>query len=209
MGVACTDCHSPHASANVPQVVGISHFDVARPKRLPMSVNDPGRLLQVPLGRLRQVLAALAPPGEGRQDVLRRLPRCARSDGRQPASGNAQPVVLEVPRREAGPVRLRASAGDRELRDIAILRTARSPTTCCNNRPPSSACDAMSGTATATTAVAHASTSTPYLKSGQASTRTARRATPRFTVVTCRRHTSPACSGKVAADRAFNRVNRR
>ncbi len=41
MGVACTDCHSPHASANVPQVVGISHFDVARPKRMPMSVNDP------------------------------------------------------------------------------------------------------------------------------------------------------------------------
>ncbi|MHB8971080.1 MAG: cytochrome c3 family protein [Pirellulaceae bacterium] len=41
MGVACTDCHSPHASANVPEIVGISHFDVARPKRLPMSVNDP------------------------------------------------------------------------------------------------------------------------------------------------------------------------
>ncbi len=41
MGVACTDCHTPHASANVPQIVGISHFDVARPKRMPMSVNDP------------------------------------------------------------------------------------------------------------------------------------------------------------------------
>lgn len=41
MGVACTDCHSPHASANVPQIVGISHFEVTRPKRMPMSVNDP------------------------------------------------------------------------------------------------------------------------------------------------------------------------
>ena len=40
-GVACTDCHSPHASGNVPQLVGISHLDVARPKRLPMSVNEP------------------------------------------------------------------------------------------------------------------------------------------------------------------------
>jgi DmsE family decaheme c-type cytochrome len=41
MGVACTDCHSPHPSANVPQIVGISHFDVARPQRLSMAVNDP------------------------------------------------------------------------------------------------------------------------------------------------------------------------
>jgi DmsE family decaheme c-type cytochrome len=41
MGVACTDCHSPHASTNVPQVVGVSHLDVERPKRMPMSVNDP------------------------------------------------------------------------------------------------------------------------------------------------------------------------
>lgn len=40
-GVACTDCHSPHANANVPQLVGISRFDVARPSRLPMSVNEP------------------------------------------------------------------------------------------------------------------------------------------------------------------------
>ena len=36
-------------------------------------------------------------------------------------------------------------------------------------------------------------------------TRIARRATPRSMVVTCRRHTSPACSGNVAADRTFNR----
>lgn len=41
MGVACTDCHDPHPDANVPTQVGISYFNVARPQRLPMSVNDP------------------------------------------------------------------------------------------------------------------------------------------------------------------------
>lgn len=41
VGVACTDCHNPHPSSNVEQVVHISHTHVARPGRLPMSVNDP------------------------------------------------------------------------------------------------------------------------------------------------------------------------
>ena len=40
-GVACTDCHNPHPRTNVPQVVNISHTDVNRPKRLPMSVQEP------------------------------------------------------------------------------------------------------------------------------------------------------------------------
>lgn len=41
-GVACTDCHNPHPSANVPQVVNISHTAVRRPNRMPMSVDEPG-----------------------------------------------------------------------------------------------------------------------------------------------------------------------
>jgi DmsE family decaheme c-type cytochrome len=40
-GVACTDCHDPHPNSHVQQVVNIEHTHIARPKRLPMSVNDP------------------------------------------------------------------------------------------------------------------------------------------------------------------------
>jgi len=40
-GVACTDCHNPHPDTALHQVVDISHTDVRRPKRMPMSVNDP------------------------------------------------------------------------------------------------------------------------------------------------------------------------
>jgi DmsE family decaheme c-type cytochrome len=40
-GVACTDCHNPHPNTRVQQVVGISHTNVARPKRLMMSVQEP------------------------------------------------------------------------------------------------------------------------------------------------------------------------
>jgi DmsE family decaheme c-type cytochrome len=41
VGVACTDCHNPHPSTSVQRVVNISHTSVARPKRMPMSVNEP------------------------------------------------------------------------------------------------------------------------------------------------------------------------
>jgi DmsE family decaheme c-type cytochrome len=41
LGVACTDCHNPHPDTGVQEVVNIRHTDVARPKRLPMSVNEP------------------------------------------------------------------------------------------------------------------------------------------------------------------------
>lgn len=41
VGVACTDCHNPHPDSSVRQVVNISHTSVQRPKRLPMSVNEP------------------------------------------------------------------------------------------------------------------------------------------------------------------------
>ncbi|MHB1037374.1 MAG: cytochrome c3 family protein [Pirellulales bacterium] len=40
-GVACTDCHNPHPSACVPQLVQISHYQVQRPTRMPMSVWEP------------------------------------------------------------------------------------------------------------------------------------------------------------------------
>jgi DmsE family decaheme c-type cytochrome len=39
--VACADCHNPHPSRCVPKFVGISHTAITRPKRLPMSVNEP------------------------------------------------------------------------------------------------------------------------------------------------------------------------
>ena len=39
--VACTDCHNPHPRTNVPQVVNISHYDVQRPKRMQMAVQEP------------------------------------------------------------------------------------------------------------------------------------------------------------------------
>jgi DmsE family decaheme c-type cytochrome len=40
-GVACTDCHNPHPKSRVPKVVGIDHYQVKRPQRLPMSVQEP------------------------------------------------------------------------------------------------------------------------------------------------------------------------
>ena len=40
-GVACTDCHNPHPKSCVPQFVNISHTEVERPKRMPMSVQEP------------------------------------------------------------------------------------------------------------------------------------------------------------------------
>jgi DmsE family decaheme c-type cytochrome len=39
--VACTDCHNPHPQSNVPAFVDISHTHIDRPKRLPMSVDEP------------------------------------------------------------------------------------------------------------------------------------------------------------------------
>ncbi len=39
--VACTDCHNPHPRTQVARVVEISHTDIRRPKRLPMSVQEP------------------------------------------------------------------------------------------------------------------------------------------------------------------------
>ncbi|MBI3466138.1 MAG: hypothetical protein HY000_24250 [Planctomycetes bacterium] len=39
--VACTDCHNPHPKSNVPEFVNINHTNVDRPKRLPMSVDEP------------------------------------------------------------------------------------------------------------------------------------------------------------------------
>ncbi len=40
-GVCCTDCHNPHPRACVPQIVNINHYEVTRPKRLAMSVQQP------------------------------------------------------------------------------------------------------------------------------------------------------------------------
>ena len=41
-GVACTDCHNPHPASTVQSVANISHTQVQRAQRLPMSVDDPG-----------------------------------------------------------------------------------------------------------------------------------------------------------------------
>ena len=40
-GVACADCHNPHPKLNVEKFVEIQHTNIVRPKRLPMSVNEP------------------------------------------------------------------------------------------------------------------------------------------------------------------------
>jgi DmsE family decaheme c-type cytochrome len=40
-GVACTDCHNPHPHTGVQQIVNISHTSITRPKRMPMSVDEP------------------------------------------------------------------------------------------------------------------------------------------------------------------------
>lgn len=39
--VACVDCHNPHPCTDVPQIVDITHTQVNRPKRMPMSVEEP------------------------------------------------------------------------------------------------------------------------------------------------------------------------
>jgi DmsE family decaheme c-type cytochrome len=39
--VACTDCHNPHPRAKVEEFVNISHTSISRPKRMPMSVDEP------------------------------------------------------------------------------------------------------------------------------------------------------------------------
>jgi DmsE family decaheme c-type cytochrome len=39
--VACTDCHNPHPRAKVEEFVNINHTSVGRPKRMPMSVDEP------------------------------------------------------------------------------------------------------------------------------------------------------------------------
>jgi len=40
-GVACTDCHNPHPRGQVQSLVNITHTQIQRPKRMPMSVSDP------------------------------------------------------------------------------------------------------------------------------------------------------------------------
>jgi DmsE family decaheme c-type cytochrome len=39
--VACTDCHNPHPISRLPQFANIDHNQVDRPKRMPMSVDEP------------------------------------------------------------------------------------------------------------------------------------------------------------------------
>jgi DmsE family decaheme c-type cytochrome len=40
-GVHCTDCHNPHPTVCVPAVVNINHYQIVRPKRMQMSVQEP------------------------------------------------------------------------------------------------------------------------------------------------------------------------
>jgi DmsE family decaheme c-type cytochrome len=40
-GVACTDCHNPHPKACLTQFVSIYHTNVEKPRRMPMSVQEP------------------------------------------------------------------------------------------------------------------------------------------------------------------------
>ncbi|MFV1966382.1 MAG: cytochrome c3 family protein [Pirellulaceae bacterium] len=45
-GVACADCHNPHPDTRVPRTVNVSSTTVKRPKRLPMSVDEPDACYQ-------------------------------------------------------------------------------------------------------------------------------------------------------------------
>lgn len=40
-GIHCTDCHDPHPDSHVQPNIDIRHTNIRRPRRLPMSVNDP------------------------------------------------------------------------------------------------------------------------------------------------------------------------
>jgi DmsE family decaheme c-type cytochrome len=40
-GVACTDCHNPHPHTTPQVVTNVSHTSIARPKRMPMAVDEP------------------------------------------------------------------------------------------------------------------------------------------------------------------------
>ena len=76
-------------------------------------------LLHVPQVRARQGDADLAPPGARGQDGLLELPQPARRPPPEDDQGRlGQRALLQVPRREARAVPVRARAGPRGLRDV-------------------------------------------------------------------------------------------
>ena len=115
MGVACTDCHRPHANSNVPQIVGISRVDVAERSDSPCrstnrrhasnAIRKCLRCSLLPITRLRgKVFLSIAMILMGRLDNNRRR--------------ETSTCCAKVPRREAGPVRLSTSAGHRRLQRL-------------------------------------------------------------------------------------------
>ena len=110
--VGCLDCHSPHHAKEKPYL---------------LVQNTASVVLRLPhLGQsgLRQTLS---PPRERGSVAVQRLPQPAWHCDRRPAQNHAQRRrhLLQVPRRQAGPVRLRARAGqDRGLHQLPHARTA-------------------------------------------------------------------------------------
>ena len=114
----------------VPQFVNIDHTQVTRPKRLPMSVQEPEACYKChPKIYGLNALPSHHPIKEGKM-VCSDCHDAHGQTGEEPQGGDGEPAVLQVPCREARAVRLRAPAGDRELRRFATSRTAPWPTTC-------------------------------------------------------------------------------
>ena len=103
--VACTSCHSVHASKSV--------------KALLKTKTDVRDVLHVPQVGARQGDAHLAPPRARRQDGLRRAATTRTTAAAEDDQGRVgQRALLQVPHREARPVPLRARAGPRGLRGV-------------------------------------------------------------------------------------------
>ena len=96
-GVACADCHNAHPETKVPQVVNVSHTTVTRPKRLPMSVDEPQACYKCHPKIYGLTQPAFAPSDPRRQDALLRLPRLSRPSQRKPQRGFHQRTVLRMP----------------------------------------------------------------------------------------------------------------
>ena len=101
--LSCTNCHTIHSAARQ----GARQGDAAR------------SLLRLPQGPARRGAPHLAPPGRRGQDRLLRLPQPAWLGRAEAAGGqHGQRDLLDLPRREARPVPVRAPVGERRLHEL-------------------------------------------------------------------------------------------